>query len=330
MAIQSKKPRRKFQRGLALSGLRLLLVFVVLSFVFMTVYAREGQTGPIHSIKSGMSNIVRPIQGVGSALSSPFRGIPNIAKNATADQKTLTELQKENVQLKNQIIQNEESKNELARLQALLDLKSTYALQSKSARVVGGSSDAWNRTLIINKGLKDGLSLNMPVLNSYGLIGQISEISNSSATVRLITDEQSGVSAMIQSSRAQGIISGNPDGSLRLDFLTADSTVVRGDVVLTSGLGGTYPQGLPIGEVSSVNRNSNALYYNIQVKIPYDIKSVEEVLVITKLNDSANQPIAGIKNSDEQLSSETSISASQETSVSTEESVGVHQQEGGE
>ncbi len=314
MAIKPNKQKRKFRKQSAFPGLRLLVVFVALSFVLLTVYAREGETGPIHTIKSGISNVLVPVQHVGYTLSTPFRALPNVLKNATPDQASLTELQEENAQLKAELAQHEESKNELKRLQDLLGLQSTYALQTKAARVIGGSTDAWNRSVIINKGSQDGLALNMPVVNSYGLIGQISEINLNSATVRLITDEKSGVSAMIQASRAQGIITGNPDGSLSLNYVTVDSTVVRGDVVLSAGLGGSYPRGLPIGEVSSVNRDSNALYYNIQVKIPYDIKSVEEVLVITKLNDADKQPIAGVKNSDEQLSGETSPAAqSQET-----------------
>lgn len=163
-------------------------------------------------------------------------------------------------------------------------MQSTYNLQSTAARIVGESGDAWSRTVTINKGSLDGLAINMPVCNSAGIIGQIIEVSPTTSTVRLITDENSGVSAMVQSTRAQGILQGQPDGTLRLEFVTIDSDVEEGDIIVSSGLGGVYPKGLPLGVVASVDRPDNASYYTIIVTpASSDTENNEEVLVITSL-----------------------------------------------
>ena len=123
----------------------------------------------------------------------------------------------------------------------------------------------------------------MAVCNSGGVIGQIIEVSATNSTVRLLTDENSGVSAMVQSSRAQGMLQGQPDGSLSLNYVTADQDVQVGDIVITSGLGGVFPKGLPLGTVASVNRASNATYYTIVVRAQSLAENNEEVLVITSV-----------------------------------------------
>ena len=138
--------------------------------------------------------------------------------------------------------------------------------------------------MTIDKGSSDGFAINMPVCNSAGVIGQIIEVSANTSTVRLITDENSGVSAMVQSTRAQGILQGQPDGTLRLEYVTTDADVQEGDIIVTSGIGGVYPKGLPLGTVSTVVREENATYYTITVTpASSDTENNEEVLVITSL-----------------------------------------------
>ena len=123
----------------------------------------------------------------------------------------------------------------------------------------------------------------MPVCNSNGVIGQIVECALNVSTVLLVNDETSGVSAMIQSSRAQGMLQGQPDGSLRLNYVPADAVVEVGDIVITSGIGGVFPKGLPLGTVSSVDKSANDVYYTITVRSQASAENNEEVLVITSL-----------------------------------------------
>ena len=257
----------------------------MLSVLLLTFYIREGEAGPIHAVRSGVVTVTSPVRYVGSVVASPFNALGNIFSNLTAPQETLSDLKQQNAELTGQVAQLAEAKETAERLEGLLGLQSTYNLQSTAARIIGGSSDAWSQTVTIDKGSLDGFEIGMPVCNAYGVIGQITEVALSSSTVLLINDETSGVSAMVQSSRAQGMLRGQADGSLRLEYVSTDYDVQVGDIVITSGLGGVFPKGLPLGTVSSVERRDNDVYYDIVVRTSASTENNEEVLVITALSD---------------------------------------------
>ena len=205
--------------------------------------------------------------------------------NLTASQDTLDELKKQNEVLTSKVAELSEAQKTAERLESLVGLQSTYNLKSTAARIVGASGDAWTSTVTIDKGSADGLTINMPVTSSAGVIGQIIEVSAKTSTVRLISDENSGVSAMVQDTRAQGMLQGQPDGTLRLEHVSVDSDVKVGDIIVTSGIGGVFPKGLPLGTVSSVEKSANDVYYTIVVRAQTTAENNEEVLVITSLTD---------------------------------------------
>ena len=266
------------------TGLRPVIVLCVISILLLTFYIREGESGPIHGVRSVVTTITSPVRYAGSVVASPFNALGNVFSNLTASQETLSDLKAQNEELTAQVAELSEAQETASRLESLLGLQSTYNLESTAARIIGESSDAWSRTVTIDKGSADGFAINMPVCNSAGVIGQIIEVSANTSTVRLITDENSGVSAMVQSTRAQGILQGQPDGTLRLEYVTTDADVQEGDIIVTSGIGGVYPKGLPLGTVSTVVREENATYYTITVTpASSDTENNEEVLVITSL-----------------------------------------------
>ncbi len=121
----------------------------------------------------------------------------------------------------------------------------------------------------------------MPVLSASGLLGQVETVGASSSVIRLLTDEQSGVSVFIQSSRIEGVLSGSVEGLLYLRYISVDQQVTAGDAVVTSGLGGSYPKGIVVGEVARVTKNDNDLYYTIVVQPITTASMNEEVLVLT-------------------------------------------------
>lgn len=266
------------------TGLRPVIVLCVISILLLTFYIREGESGPIHGVRSVVTTITSPVRYAGSVVASPFNALGNVFSNLTASQETLSDLKAQNEELTAQVAELSEAQETASRLESLLGLQSTYNLESTAARIIGESSDAWSRTVTIDKGSADGFAINMPVCNSAGVIGQIIEVSANTSSVRLITDENSGVSAMVQSTRAQGILQGQPDGTLRLEYVTTDADVQEGDIIVTSGIGGVYPKGLPLGTVSTVVREENATYYTITVTpASSDTENNEEVLVITSL-----------------------------------------------
>ena len=263
--------------------MRPFVICCLVSLLLLTFYVREGEAGVIHSIRSGVNTVATPVRMVGAVVATPFNAIGNVFTNLSAPQETLSELKKQNEELTSELAQLTEAEKTAERLESLLGLQSTYNLQSTAARIIGTTGDAWSQTVTIDKGSANGFEIGMPVCNSGGVIGQIIEVSAATSTVRLINDENSGVSAMVQSTRAQGILQGQPDGTLMLS--PADADVKVGDVIITSGLGGRFPKGLPLGTVSSVSRAANATYYTIVVRAISTAESNEEVLVITSLTD---------------------------------------------
>lgn len=265
--------------------MRPFVICCLVSLLLLTFYVREGEAGVIHSIRSGVNTVATPVRMVGAVVATPFNAIGNVFTNLSAPQETLSELKKQNEELTSELAQLTEAEKTAERLESLLGLQSTYNLQSTAARIIGTTGDAWSQTVTIDKGSANGFEIGMPVCNSGGVIGQIIEVSAATSTVRLINDENSGVSAMVQSTRAQGILQGQPDGTLMLNYVPADADVKVGDVIITSGLGGRFPKGLPLGTVSSVSRAANATYYTIVVRAISTAESNEEVLVITSLTD---------------------------------------------
>lgn len=262
-----------------------MIVLCVISLLLLTFYLREGDMGPIHALRGGVMTVTSPVRMLGSAVAAPFGALGNIAQNATASSETLSELKKRNEELTAQVAELSEAQETAERLEKLVGLKSTYSLESTAARIIGSTGDAWTDSVIIDKGSASGFEVGMPVCSSGGVIGQIIEVSANTSTVRLITDDQSGVSAMIQGSRAQGVLQGQADGTLRLEYVVSDAEVATGDIVITSGIGGTFPKGLPLGTVASIDRAPNAVYYTIVVRAASSAESNEEVLVITSVSE---------------------------------------------
>ena len=282
------------------TGGRSFIILSLLSIVLLTVSARMGTAGPLEIVRGGFSTITMPFRMAGSAIAMPFQGIGNIFSNLTADQQTLSDLKAENEQLRSRNAELEETNQSTQRLQGLLDLKNNYNLQSTGARVISGSTDSFNNTIVIDKGTSSGLAVGMPVVDSGGVIGQIIECGPTTSTVRLITDEKSGVAAMVQSSRAQGMLMGSASRQITLNLINTNQKVAVGDTVVTSGLGGVFPKGLPLGKVTSVEAAPGSLYYTIVIEPYGNVSCNEEVMVITSLSEEQKATADDIAEADKQ------------------------------
>lgn len=292
------------------TGGRALVICVVASIALFTVSCRTGEDGPLGVVRGAFQTVTSPVRYLGATVSAPIQGLGNIFTNLTADQATLSELQQENDELRARNVELEESEQTAQRLQALLDLRDANSLQSTAARIISGASDSWSSTVTIDKGTSSGLSVGMPVTSSSGVIGQIVECGATTSTVRLLTDENSSISAMVQSSRAQGMLVGSATGEVSLTLVRTSQDVSVGDVVITSGLGGVFPKGLPVGQVTSVENNPGDLYLDIVVELYARTESSEEVLVITSLSEGQQASADDIAEADAQESADASSSAS--------------------
>ena len=296
-------------------GGRQAVVCVVVSIVMFTVSCRLGASSPLEVVRGAFQTVTTPVRYLGATISAPFQGIGNVLINLTSDQASLSELKEENERLQARNVELEEAEQTATRLQALLDVKDSYNLQSTAARIISGSSDSWTSTVTIDKGSSGGLTVGMPVMASNGVIGQIIQCDSASSVVRLLSDESSSVSAMVQSSRAQGMLTGSATGEVKLTLIRTSQTVEVGDTVVTSGLGGVFPKGLPLGKVTSVENNPGSLYLDVVVELFAHTENNEEVLVITSLTESQQADASDIAEADAQ---ETGTTTSTGTTSTTD------------
>jgi rod shape-determining protein MreC len=170
------------------------------------------------------------------------------------------------------------------RLQALLAFKEEFVSQTIAAQVIGSSGSEQSRLVFIDKGFNDGIKPDMAVVTPDGVVGKVVRVAPGSAQVLLISDQLSGVGAILESSRLQSVLKGTPAGETILSNVMADEMVVPGERVLTSGGDRIFPKGLPIGVVSQVSKGPD-LFLNVRVTPAAHINRLEEVLVITKIVD---------------------------------------------
>jgi len=258
----------------------LLVVFVVVAIVLLTLWARESETGPIHQVRRGVQAVAAPVSAAGEWVTRPVRATTAWVSDLGVSRSDLQELRDQNQELRRLNAELEEARQENERLKGLVAFVEANKLESLGARVIGRPTSAWDGVIVIDRGSADGVKQGMPVIGPAGLLGQTIEVTSRSAKVRLITDQRGRVAAILQKTRAEGIVRGSIDGKLTLDFVSTEVTVTAGDVVITSGMGGVYPKGLVVGEVDTVRREANDLYPYISVRPSAQIEGIEEVLVL--------------------------------------------------
>jgi rod shape-determining protein MreC len=175
------------------------------------------------------------------------------------------------------------------RLQALLGFKEQFISQTMAAQVIGGSGSELSRSVFIDKGHNDGVKPDMAVITADGIVGKVLHVYRSTSEVLRIDDQSSGVGAILDKTRLQGILNGTPAGELVLGRVMSDENVPVGELVLTSGGDSIFPKGLPIGRVTRVAQGSD-LFLNIHVRPAADLSKLEEVLVVTKIDERQTQP----------------------------------------
>jgi rod shape-determining protein MreC len=200
---------------------------------------------------------------------------------------------------------NEQLRREVAQLQVALQQQRALAQQSRTlvdllqlreqvqvdtvaATVIAGSASPDFRTLTIDKGLNDGLRPDMAVIAPAGVVGRVVGPSARSAKVQLLIDRNAAAGALIERSRAQGVILGAGDGGLLMEYVPEVADVVAGDTVVTSGIDGIFPKGFVLGLVESIEKSGGA-YRRIVVRPAVDSTTLEEVLVVVTPSPAADE-----------------------------------------
>ena len=192
----------------------------------------------------------------------------------------------ENRKLVNTILNLRELEQENLRLRSLLQFKENYKLQTVVARMIAKDVSSEFRAIRINRGKADGIEPNQAVMNSEGVIGRVLRVNENTADIVTLLDPLSAVDAYIMRSRARGIVEGLTDALCQLKFALRVDDIQPGDILLSSGLGGNFPKGVPVGTVIKVTRKSYGITQKVEVKPSVDFSRIEEVLVVTKVEAS--------------------------------------------
>jgi len=205
------------------------------------------------------------------------------------------ELKQEIQQMRLEQVRMSQDADQARRLQSLLSFKEQFISQTVAAQVIGSSGSEQSRAVYIDKGAREGIKPDMAVITKDGIVGKVLQVygSNrlepSTAQILLINDQTSGVGVILDKSRLQGILRGTPSGEVVLEKVMSDETVSAGDSVLTSGGDGIFPKGLPVGTVTKVSPGSD-LFLSIRVRPAANLNRLEEVLVVTKIDERQAQP----------------------------------------
>jgi rod shape-determining protein MreC len=192
----------------------------------------------------------------------------------------------ENDELKRQLgelqvkFQQERARAERARqLERLLGFQNELSVETIPASVIGASASLDFRGITIDRGSNTGVKTNMAVIAPTGLVGRVVTPTQHASKVQLVIDRNAAAGALVERSRAQGIVIGSNEDMLRMDFVPATADVKVGDTIVTSGVDGIYPKGFVIGKVEQVD-NGNGIYKAIRVRPSVEFNMLEEVLVV--------------------------------------------------
>ena len=259
-----------------------ILVGVGLLAALITYSLNLPRSHQANLVEKGVSNTIAPLQTTASQGGNFF---VRIWQNYIA----LVDLKQENERLQSEIkhlnttlTTANETFKENERLVRLLDMKKRLKDPSVSASVIGEDVTPWFRTLTIDQGSESGVRDGMPVMSAYGIVGQTIKVTANSSRVLLLTDHASGIAAMIQRSRARGVVKGRGDNLCSLEFAMRGEDVQIGDQVISSGVGGIFAKGMPIGEVTMVKKGEYGIFQTITIRPHASTAHLEEVLVVLR------------------------------------------------
>ncbi len=192
------------------------------------------------------------------------------------------ELIDENRKLVNTILNLRELEQENLRFRNLLQFKETFKVDTVVARMIAKDVSTDFRTIRINRGKSSGIAPNMAVVNAEGVVGRVLRVNEETSDVVTILDPLSAIDAYILRSRVRGIVEGLSDTLCQLKFALRVDDILPGDLLLSSGLGGNFPKGVPVGTVIKVTRKSYGITQKVEVRPSVDFSKVEEVMVVTR------------------------------------------------
>ncbi len=256
------------------------LLITVLILVALLVYSANLRKKTTTTIfERAVMTLTEPLQQGIHRLGSGITGIWNNYLSLVDTRQQNIEVMRFNRELRAQLVAVNEIKLENRRLKKLLDFVEDDPRRVLPALVVAEDASSWARTIVIDKGVSQGVHEGLPVVVAEGVVGRVIKAAANSSRVLLVTDASSSVAGLVQRTRTRGVARGN-GLQLKLEYALRSDPVERDDLVVTSGMGGVFPKGLVVGWVASVHRDAFGLFQQIDLTPAVDFSRLEEVLVL--------------------------------------------------
>lgn len=265
---------------------KLAVTIIVLSVAFLGLIIKSSQNIEKDSITSGIGSAINPLQKSIYSITNEIKGALDFFLNFSEVKEENISLTKENIELKNKLLEYETLKEENDRLKEVLNYK-----ESKSdynyigCEIIGYSGESFLKGYIINRGENDGLQKDMVVISNKGLVGKITSTGSNWAIVESILSENIAVSVMVNSSREnigilRGYLSGSNKAITEISNIPMDSNIKEGDTIVTSGLGEVYPKEIRIGEVIKIETDEIKVTKTAIVKPYVDFDKLEDLFIV--------------------------------------------------
>ncbi len=272
---------RRFQIPIVLA-ISILLIFTLISASLRDPHPLQPLENLVINLTAPVFNFVRQ---TGDVVSRIWRGYFYLvgvqAENEILKQKTVENQSKEALY--------QETLLEKERLRKLLEFRDQAALPVTGARIIGFDFSIWFKCAFLDKGTNDGIKLGMPVINAAGIVGRLVECYPNYSKVLLLIDRSSAVDAIDQRNRLRGILEGIGSNRCFLRFVHKNQDVQVGDIILASGLGGVYPQGMILGSVVAVDKKVPGIFQEIEVEPAVDFTRLEEVLIVKTVQSALHK-----------------------------------------
>ncbi len=242
---------------------------------------RQTAEGPVRLIRLVTVSTIAPFERMLIYMGGGVRGVWSNYIDLRDVRRENQQLKAESDRMRLERAREQEDARQARRIQALLGFKEQWIDTTVAAQVIGTSGSENSRLLYLDKGAKDGIKVDMPVITPDGVVGKILNVYGETAQVLMINDPTSGVGATLVNSRLQGIVKGTNTGEVQLNYIMSDEAVQAGEPLVTSGGDGVFPKGLPVGTVAKASPGRN-LFLDIKLKTAADLDRLEEVLVITQ------------------------------------------------
>lgn len=265
---------------------KLAVAVIVLSIIFLSLIGCSIKRDKVSKLESGAGSTFNFVQAGIYKTNKNIKDFIGFIANFSDVKRENEELRKENNELQNKASSYDYIKKENEKLREMLDYKNRNSeYQYMGCDITGRSGDGWLDGFIINRGYKDGVANGMVVITPQGLVGQVTSTADIWSKVQTLANENIAVVCTDKDTKGNtGVVKGYKDSNNRvlakLYDLPIDSNIKKGDVILTSGLGGVYPKNIKIGSVIDIEEDKGKIRKNAIIKPYVDLNKLEEVYIV--------------------------------------------------